>query len=207
LKNATYILDENLLWKRLKTGDKQAFSILYQRYVKILYSYGKRITRDEKLVEDSIQDLFIDLWQSRDNLGDAIAVRFYLFRSLRRKIYRSNPNRPTSPVRPHEDLDLSNIESSDYTQEDLIIGEEEAKKNSLVLHNLIRNLSIRQEEALLLYYYEGFNYTQIAELLAINEQSARNLVQRALIKLKKYATSAQSPLTIFLVTHLLTTHG
>ncbi len=39
----------------------------------------------------------------------------------------------------------------------------------------------------MLYYYQDFSYAQIADILAINEQSVRNLLQRGLHKLRQFA--------------------
>ncbi|WP_018620577.1 RNA polymerase sigma factor [Spirosoma luteum] len=51
-----------------------------------LLTYGRKVTYDVALIEDSIHDLFIALWQSMTNLTDTDSIKFYFVRSLRNKI-------------------------------------------------------------------------------------------------------------------------
>lgn len=201
MKHYPVLHDDKFIWKSLKTGNKDAFARLYDRYVRILYSYGKKITKDERLIEDSIQDLFIDLWQSREKLGEIETARFYLFRSLRRRIYKSAVRTSSRFGFPEPAPEIP--EPASESHEASMIVNEEAARTTQILDNLIRNLPARQGEALLLYFYENFGYREIGELLSINEQSARNLVHRALEKLRKYAASSQSPLSFLLIAYLV----
>ena len=50
-----------LLWQAFKKGDSTAFEQLYKKYFKDLGRYGLRLNPDKDLVEDAIQDVFIDL--------------------------------------------------------------------------------------------------------------------------------------------------
>ncbi|QHW00277.1 RNA polymerase sigma factor [Spirosoma endbachense] len=177
--------DDKLLWQAFKQGDKGAFSLLYQRYIRVLLSYGNKISQDEQAVEDAVQDLFVDLWQSRRRLSDVESARFYLFRSLRRKIHQS--------IRPDQSLS-ENWESTDEAflpispaQETELINAETIQLQTTDLQGKMKSLPLRQYEVLMLYYYQGFNYAQIASILAINEQSVRNLLQRGLHKLRQLA--------------------
>ncbi len=51
-----------IIWDKFKSGDQKAFEIIYNEYVDVLYAYGSKMTSDKSLVEDSIQDLFIDIY-------------------------------------------------------------------------------------------------------------------------------------------------
>ena len=79
------------LWDNFRRGGKEAFEALYHLYVDQLYNYGMHIFLDRTVVEDSIQDLFLELWQRRQFLGDTDGLRFYLYKSLKRKIFCKNP--------------------------------------------------------------------------------------------------------------------
>ena len=179
--------DDLALWQAFKKGDEAAFTVVYQRYVRVLYGYGKRILADDELVEDTIQDLFTDLWRMREKLSDAESVKFYLFRSLRRKIHLSqkpdylfgedweNTDEKLLPTLPSSETTLVENESTEL----------QIKK----LKNWLKTLPERQYEAVLLRVYQNFEYDEIGAILAINEQSARNLVQKAIINLRKMAVS------------------
>ena len=80
------------LWEAMLRGDKNAFAKLYERYFKLLYNYGRKIGQDSSHVEDSIHDLFVDLWRYKANLSTTSSVRFYLYRSLRRRLIKKDNN-------------------------------------------------------------------------------------------------------------------
>ncbi len=63
-------------------------------YAPDLLNYGRKVTHDVALIEDSIHDLFIELWQSRANLTDTNSIKLYLVRSLRNKINRTRSRDP-----------------------------------------------------------------------------------------------------------------
>ena len=56
------------LWQAIQLSDQIAFDQFYVLYVKLLYNYGCQLTVDVGLVEDCIQELFIQLWQKRATL-------------------------------------------------------------------------------------------------------------------------------------------
>jgi RNA polymerase sigma factor (sigma-70 family) len=182
-------LGDSILWEELKNDDHDALAQLYLRYVRVLYSYGKKITGNEKIVEDAIQDLFIDIWQGRKNLCKIETARFYLFRSLRRRIHKNCLKDPTMS-REEQNAPLDVCDSHEV----FLMGIEEEEETARTLMGLIRNLPGRQGEAILLYFYQNFEYNEIGNLLSINEQSARNLIQRAIDKLRKTISAADSSL-------------
>ena len=55
-----------IVWESFKLGDKEAFAYLYNLYVEILFRYGTKLCKDEGLVKDSIQEVFLDLYMKRE---------------------------------------------------------------------------------------------------------------------------------------------
>jgi RNA polymerase sigma factor (sigma-70 family) len=180
-------IEDSILWGSLRVGDEIAFEELYRRYSQILFSYGKRLLNDEDSVKDAIQDLFVDLWRTHKNLNQAQSVKFYLISSLRRKIHRSlkpdyllgdnweNVNELLLPIHPSVEIDFTEVE-------------EECLKKEKV-SSWLSQLPTRQNEAIVLRYFHNFEYSEIAQILDIKEQTARNLVQKAIMLLRKIAIS------------------
>ena len=79
---------EQTLWKDMISGNKKSFEDLYKQYFQALINYGLRITKNENLIEDAVQELFISIWNNRTNLSEVNEVKFYLFRSLKNRILR-----------------------------------------------------------------------------------------------------------------------
>lgn len=172
---------DTLIWNALKQGDQSAFAELYQRYYRPLYSYGYKLLPNAALVEDAVQDLFVDIWRMRQNLSDASSVKFYLFRSLRRLIYRliEKENRlPDSTVFPF-------FTSAHPSVEQLLVEKEQEEQLSQRLTHLLHQLPQRQIEVITLRFYQNFKTAEIAAIMGITEKSVRNTLHKALAHLRE----------------------
>ncbi|MNL37045.1 RNA polymerase sigma factor [compost metagenome] len=83
-----------------------------------------------------------------------------------------------------EDLD-ENLLPVQMSAESIYMGHEEAFEQTEQIRRWLDQLPPRQNEALLLRYYHNLEYAEVAQMLNIKEQTARNLVQKALAILKK----------------------
>jgi RNA polymerase sigma-70 factor (ECF subfamily) len=167
---------ERELWNAFRKGDEQAFSDIYHQFAGTLYNYGYHLAADAALVQDAMQDLFSDLWRTRKNLSETTSVKYYLFRSLRRKLHRLSDIKQLP-----EDLYPLQTASAETLK---IQGEEEMLQQQH-LQKLMNLLPVRQQEVIRLRFYDNFSWEEIAGILQINEQSVRNLVQRAVVKLRE----------------------
>ena len=62
------------------------FEELYLKYYPTLMVYGKTITVDEQIIEDTIQELFITIWQKGENLTIKSSFENYLFVAFRNNL-------------------------------------------------------------------------------------------------------------------------
>src|ERR1017187_1555530 len=51
---------------RIRAGDQQAMSELYDRYSKVVYAVALRVRQDAAGAEDVLQDIFLQLWRNPD---------------------------------------------------------------------------------------------------------------------------------------------
>jgi len=176
------INDDSLLWSRLKTGDENAFSALFEKYYEHLLRYGNSFSNHTEKVQDCIQDVFADVWLYKHSLSDTTNVKAYLLSSVRKRISRLKK-------RDHIFSKITSTDTIEFLfdfsiEHQLIIDESTADKAN-TLNKLINLLPSRQKEALYLRYHQGLSVDQIAEMLDVNYQSANNLLHRALLNLRK----------------------
>ena len=185
------------LWKLIKSGEKQALAVIYERYVNVLYNYAVKICKDPDLIEDSIQDLFIDVWKYRKNLSDTDSVKYYLYFSLRTKIARhaSTTSRLISEGIRWDDI--KGLVSGSSEQE--LIESEQLTERARRLKKYLHNLSPRQYEAIVLRFYDEFSFDEIGKIMDMNPQSVRNLIQRGIVQLKQYSQLLISLLFFFVI--------
>ena len=167
---------EQALWREMITGDKRAFENIYKQYFHSLINYGFRITQNEDLIEDAIQDIFLNLWNNKSRLSEVNEVKFYLFRSLKNRIVRKLERDifdKSENIDPYLDLLIS------ISEEQKNIDSEQFDSKIDTLQKTISLLPIRQQEAINLKYYHDFSLDEIAEIMDVNKQSVSNLLFRS----------------------------
>jgi len=172
-------------WQAFQQGNEEAYTALYSQHVQALYRYGMCLVPvSEAFVFDCIHDVFTEIWAKRERLSVPDNVRFYLLHALKIRILHllQRKERPTETL-SQLDFDILWAEPS---AEDVLMIKEENKHKEILVKRLISQLPPRQQEALRLRFVESFDYTEIAENMDINKQSAQNLVFRAIEKLREW---------------------
>ncbi|WP_159022082.1 RNA polymerase sigma factor [Formosa sp. L2A11] len=175
-----------VIWKKLKEGDKLALGELYDRYVNILFSYGMYHSKDRGYVMDCIHDLFVDLYKYRANLSKTDNVKYYLFKSLKRKINKKYNKKNASVSLDDFDYETEalNKRHSDSCEKN-IIAEEHISERNMKLRNAMKTLSDKQRNVLSLRFEEEKTYEEISEIIGVSVQSARTSIYRAIKVLRK----------------------
>jgi RNA polymerase sigma-70 factor (ECF subfamily) len=187
-------MEDAQLWQQLRSGQKSALEHIYRREVDALYRYGRRLTDNVPLVEDAIQELFIELWKRRESLGATDAIRPYLLVALRRKLVRLSQKRDQQTLSWEEEQPP---EAETEAAESQLIAEEQTAEAQQRLQQALQQLSARQREILYLKYFQGLDYKAIAEVIGINYQSVRNTASAGLKALRKVMQSVIGWLLIF----------
>lgn len=170
---------DNQLWDNFINGDEEAFRIIYESHIQMLFKYGCHFSSDGELIKDSIHDLFIDLFHYRSGLKKNDNIKAYLFVSLKRNILKK--------IRRSNKLKIINIDvlPFDYA---IISGDNmESSENQERLERLekaMKNLSARQKEAIYLKFVFGLDYKELSKILGINYQASRNLIYKGIEKLR-----------------------
>lgn len=169
-------------WQTLKEGDRTSLEWLYRSFADQLIRYGYAFTKEDALVEDCVQELFITLWEKRNSLGETTSVKNYLFASLRRNIWHKQRKEKKGK---EKDLDQNYQFDVELNIEEQKINDEETAEKTRKLKEAMNDLSSRQKELLYLKYEAGLSYEDICTMMDINYQSARNLLSGALRNLRK----------------------
>jgi len=180
------------IWSRFKSGDDESLTLVYSENFKKLYLFGMKITTNQTIVEDSIQDLFSDLVRNRKKLGDTNNIHFYLLKSFKRKLVRQLQKENRYRLKNKDEDFEFNIT---YSVEHFIIQNETADLKFQSLQLAIAKLKPRQKEAIYLRFTEELEYNEIAEMMEMSIESCRNLLFRAI---KSLRDSLKGDTSIFL---------
>lgn len=107
------LLDDIDIIKRIKAGDPESFSLLVEKYHKHLLNFIHRLVRDERIVEDLGQEVFLSVYKSLSAFDEERGTPFsaWLFMSARNRCIselRKNQKRinisldDAGPVAAHE---------------------------------------------------------------------------------------------------------
>jgi RNA polymerase sigma factor (sigma-70 family) len=170
-------------WIAFQKGDEKAYANLYTTYFVHLFRYGKKFTQDTEMIEDCIQDLYVSLWKSRENLGVPESVKNYLFKSLRFSIFKKlkiNDNMSFEEVSPEEYSHEVTV-----SQEVLMINETEEIEQKRKIEKAMATLPKRQREAIFLKFYGESSYQEIADIMQISVQAVYNLISKSLVQFQR----------------------
>lgn len=186
------------IWKKFEEGDDKALSSLYFDFFDTLLNFGMKYSADRFLVEDCIQNLFVDLLKNRHKQKTVQNIRFYLFKGLRNQLaYEKRKVRKFVSVEEPVEADFR----IGYSIENSLIANETDDLQSKFLKMVTDGLTSRQKEALYLKFNCGFDYIQISELMQISVESARTIIYRTL-KLIKDTFGSDIPASILFMCFL-----
>jgi len=172
--------DWSVIWKRFKEGDLNAFQLIYDGFLSNLYAYGTKLAPGFDLLDDCIQELFLEIYTHRKNLKNPENLEFYLLTALRRIIFHKikKENRFTNLEGNLTKAFLFELELDNYENEDF--KEERIK----VVKNALAELNTSQREILYLKFYNNLSYIEIGELLGVRPDSAKKQVYRIIEHLR-----------------------
>jgi RNA polymerase sigma-70 factor (ECF subfamily) len=161
------------LIEKCKNGDSQAQFSLYNQYKKAMYNLAHRILNNREDAEDILQEAFVDCFR---NIG---SFRFEsTFGAWLKKILL---NRCINHMRKKK-LDLTlceNLPSVIYEEEEEVTYETEK------IFKGIEMLPDGYRIILTLYLLEGYDHSEISQILDISESTSKSQYMRAKERLRK----------------------
>jgi RNA polymerase sigma-70 factor (family 1) len=171
-------LTDEQLTALVKNGDAQAFAEIYNRYAESLagFAASKLYSLDD--ARDILHDMFVKLWENREQLYVTSTLQSYLFAIIRHRIIdkiRKNITREEY---------ASMAQSLTAVYDAAIDKQVEAKELKQTIDNSLDQLSPRVKEIYKLSREEGLSNHEIAERLNLSEQTVKNQLSAALKHLR-----------------------
>jgi RNA polymerase sigma-70 factor, ECF subfamily len=177
------------LMLRVKRGDREAFSILVEQYKQPVMNFIFRSLRDETEAEDLAQNVFLQVYKSRDRYERTAKFSTWLFTIARNLCLNEIRRRSRHPA---ESLEETHTEHEDQPQrqyedkkvrlptEDLLHGELARK-----IEEALAALPENQRTAILLCRQDELSYEEIAEILGCSLSATKSLIHRGRETLKE----------------------
>jgi RNA polymerase sigma-70 factor, ECF subfamily len=153
----------------------QKFEEIRQRYSNFLTAVIWKLTVDEDLFTDAMQNALLQIWRYLDKL-DGPYVATYLYRISKSSVSIARKNRLGNQQElPGTLVDRQENPDNTIDNQDLFVKVQKA----------MDHLPRRQHQVITMRYLQQFSYEDIARDLGIRESAARSMVSKALSRLKK----------------------
>lgn len=162
----------------LKSGDRLAYTEIYNRYKLVLHTHAYKWMRDREEAMDIIHELFTVLWDRRESIQFSSSLSGYLYISLRNKIF----NRVSK-----KKFEAQYIDSlQEFIQKGHCITDHRIREKQLseLIEKQISALPAKMRQVFELSRKSNLSHKEIAEQLQLSEQTVRKHIQHALRILK-----------------------
>jgi RNA polymerase sigma-70 factor (ECF subfamily) len=174
----TPAINEIQLLKRLRAGEEEAFNEIYNLYTPSLTSFAAARLTSLDEANDIIHDLFVHLWQDRENININLSLGGFLFAAIRYRII--DHIRHNSTKRKYaEQIAKLPVHAQEETENRIF--EKELREK---LDTAINQLSPRTKEVFKLSRFEHLTVKEIAERMNVSEQTVKNQLTTALSQLR-----------------------
>lgn len=188
--------EDRLLFRQVADGDERAFTVIFQKYTPKLASFLMKLTRDEVLAKEMVQETFFRFWMNRANLRGMELNPAYLFRiatNISLNHFKLEHNRARI---------LSTFEAIDSDQSPAQLLE--AKETGMLIREAVELLPAKRREIYRLSREEQMSYQEIADHLGLSMQTVKNQLSASLqfIRERLANRTGLSILTIALLLNL-----
>jgi len=169
-----YVVEEAELIRGVRRGDAQSFETLFRAYHARLCGFAYGYLHDRAAAEETVQDLFLAIWQKREQLEVRTTMSAYLFGALRNRVLNKSA-RARLEQRWLEHSPTAEIDSVTPAADDLAQASETADR----VRAAIALLPPACQTVLMLRWREDLSYAEIAEALGVSVKTVENNLGRA----------------------------
>lgn len=164
---------------KIKDDDKVAFYNIYERYCNRLFSFVLRYLKLESDAEEIVQEVFVKIWESRNNINPDSSFEAYLFTIA----YNTTINLLRKRVNEKKYLEhLASVQEINSAPE--LIDEIYFNELSNKIREQLNKVTPRQKEIFMLSREKGLSNAEIAEKLGISVLTVKKHISNTLAFLK-----------------------
>jgi RNA polymerase sigma-70 factor (family 1) len=176
------LLIEEELIVLLKTGDERAFAVLYDQYKERLAGNLYKLLKSEELTKEILQDLFLKIWDTREQLDPQRSFRSYLFK-IGENMVNDYYRRAARDRNMRNKMIMASTEIYSHIEEALF-----SKENSEMLQKAVDQMPPQRKQVFTLCKLEGKSYKEVEQLMGINAKTINSHLFQANRFLKQYFT-------------------
>lgn len=161
------------LFQRIKESDPAALKILFERYFNPLCYFSFQIVKSTELAEETVSDVFAELWIKRSRINIQISFKSYLYTAVKNRSinYYKQERRISEPIEKNQ---LHLVPSE--TQTDQTVNQQDLEKH---IEELLNQLPEKRGLIFRMNRIDGLSYQEIADILSISIHTVQNQMIKA----------------------------
>jgi RNA polymerase sigma-70 factor, ECF subfamily len=168
---------------RIADGDELAMRVLYARHQLKIYRFVLRLVRDEMAAEDTISEVFLDVWRQAGRFEGRSSVTTWLLAMARNKAWSALRKRREAGI------DEGVAEQLEDESDDPEVVAQKADKGA-AMRRCIERLTVDHREVIDLVYYQETTLEEVAVILDIPENTVKTRLFHARKKLSELLKDA-----------------
>ena len=177
--------DDAQLIREILSGDDAAFSILIQKYQRIVHAFVWRKIGDFHYAEEITQDTFLRAYRKLSSLRDPTRFSRWL-NVIANRLCLNWIQRKKPEMQSLEETSVEEIEESAYTQ---YASEKQETEAAEYLYGIVKKLLDKLPDAertvMTLYYLGEMTTKEISEFLGVSVNTITSQLQRARERLQE----------------------
>ncbi len=170
-----------LLVEQSRGGDREAFARLVRKYQGMVSAVTLNVTGDHAQSEDLAQETFLTAWRKLPELREPEKLASWFYGIAKRVALHWREKQRNNPLRGAAELDAEEIVDRKFQAEQ----RQRKREQSLELvWSTVKELPETFREPLLLYYRYSRSVADIAESMALSEETVRQRLSRGRRMLK-----------------------
>ncbi|MBQ1094192.1 sigma-70 family RNA polymerase sigma factor [Streptomyces sp. B93] len=174
---------EPVVITRARTGDREAFALLYREHHRVVHRYLAVRTRDRHLADDLAQDVFVRALRGIDGFAWQGKEFSAWLLTIARNLYLDEMGRSRSRLETPV-AEFRDAEQPHCSTELLALRELEAVENRETVQDVLRVLNPPERHCLELRFFDGLSAEETAHAMGRSVGAVRALTHRAVRRLR-----------------------
>lgn len=169
---------DNILLLRLRDGDSEAFSRVWDKYKHRVYSFASRYLDSHEDRLDAVQLTFVKLWETRERIRTDLSFNNYIYTIVKNTIFHDKQKKVNH--RAYLEYLKEFKQSTQNTEETVLFDDCNEHFRTAVSH-----LAKQRRKIFLLRWERGLSYKEIAERLELSVKTVETHLRLATRQLKE----------------------
>lgn len=161
----------------VRNRDKHVFEVIFNQFSSAMFSIALRYLRDQDEAQDIVQDVFLNLWRTAENLDERAPIQHYLARAT----VNTCLNRIKKAQRQQQYSKEQQFTSTEATVEHLLLEHKELEAQYL---SILEKLPDQCRRVFEMSRFKGLSPTEISQQLNISINTVYTHLTTALKKIR-----------------------